>query len=92
MNLNSTLVRFKFIDVNDSKSSKNSEMISNSSFNNEPIVYIVRIGDSLNAIADEYKIGVDEIVALNNISNSSLIKIGQKLLLPRNSLNTITTN
>ena len=92
LNLNSTLVRFKFIDVNDSKSSKNSEIISNSSLNNEPIVYIVRIGDSLNAIADEYKIGVDEIVALNNISNSSLIKIGQKLLLPRNSLNTITTN
>ena len=39
-------------------------------------------------IADQYDVSVDEIIALNNINDSSFIKIGQRILIPRNSLNT----
>ncbi len=38
-------------------------------------------------IADQYDVSVEEIVALNNIKDSSIIKIGQRLLVPRNPLN-----
>ena len=38
-------------------------------------------------IADQYNVSVEEIVNLNNIKNSSLINIGQSLLVPRNSIN-----
>ena len=40
-------------------------------------------------IADQYDVSVEEIVALNNIKDSSLINIGQRLLVPRNSLNSL---
>ena len=38
-------------------------------------------------IADQYHVSVESIVSLNKIQDSSLIKIGQRLLVPRNSLN-----
>ena len=40
-------------------------------------------------IANQYNVSVEEIVALNNIKDSSLINIGQRLLVPRNSFNTL---
>ena len=42
----------------------------------------------MNFIADQYDVSVDQIIALNNINDSSFIKIGQRILVPRNSLNT----
>lgn len=44
--------------------------------------YIVQRGDSINAIAKKFNVSPDDIVALNNISNRNLIKVGQKLLIP----------
>ena len=38
-------------------------------------------------LADQYDVSVESIVALNNIKNSSLINIGQIILIPINSLN-----
>ena len=88
MNLKSTLVRFKFIEDNESKSSNESlELSSETSLENEPLTHIVRVGDTLIVIADQYDVSVEAIVALNNIKNSSLINIGQRLLVPRNPLN-----
>ena len=43
-------------------------------------------------IADQYDVSVEEIVALNNIKNSSLINIGQRLLVPRNTLNSSSSD
>ena len=43
-------------------------------------------------IADQYDTSVEEIVALNNIKNSSLINIGQSLLVPRNALNSLSSS
>ena len=57
-------------------------------FSEKELIHIVRSGDSLFSIAGEYNVNIDQIVALNNIKDSSFINIGQKLTVPRNSLNT----
>ena len=88
MNLKSTLVRFKFIDDNETKSSDESpKLLPTNSLGNKPLIHIVRVGDTLIDIADQYYVSVESIVTLNKIKNSSLINIGQRLLVPRNSLN-----
>ena len=93
MNLKSTLVRFKFIEDNETKSNDDSlKLLSTNSLEKEPLTHIVRAGDTLIVIADQYDVSVEEIVALNNIKNSSLINIDQKLLVPRNSLNLKSTD
>ena len=87
MNLKSTLVRFKFIEDNDNQSSNESQnLFSTNSLKNKPLIHIVRVGDTLMLIADEYDVNVESIVTLNNIEDSSLINIGQRLLVPRNLL------
>ncbi|KGF97029.1 putative sporulation protein SpoIID [Prochlorococcus marinus str. MIT 9302] len=87
MNLKSTLVRFKFIEDNETKSSDEiPKLLSTNSSGNESLTHIVRVGDTLIVIADQYDVSVEEIVALNKIKNSSIINIGQRLLVPRNSL------
>ena len=93
MNLKSTLVRFQFIENNDSISSDEShKLLSANSSENEPLTHIVRVGDSLILIADQYDVSVESLVALNNIKDSSLINIGQRLLVPKNSPNSLSTN
>ena len=93
MNLKSTLVRFQFIEDNDSISSDEShKLLPANSSENEPLTHIVRVGDSLILIADQYDVSVESLVALNNIKDSSLINIGQRLLVPKNSPNSLSTN
>ena len=93
MNLKSTLVRFKFIEDNENKSSnENPKLFPTNSSENETFTHIVRVGDTLILIADQYDVSVEEIVTLNNIKNSSLINIGQRLLVPRNTLNTSSSD
>ena len=93
MNLQSTLVRFKFIEENSTKSTnKNLKLLSTDSLENGPLTHIVRVGDTLIVIADQYDVSVEDIVALNNIQNSSLINIGQRLLVPKNSLNSSSSS
>jgi lipoprotein-anchoring transpeptidase ErfK/SrfK len=45
-------------------------------------VHVVERGQELALIAREYGVDMDEIVALNNIANPSLIFVGQELLIP----------
>ena len=93
MSLKSTLIRFKFIEENETKSSNESlKLLSTNLLENEPLTHIVRVGDTLIVIAEEYNVSVEDIVALNNIKNSSLINIGQRLLVPRNSLNSSSSS
>ena len=88
MNLKSTLVRFKFVEDNEFKSLNDTpKLLSTNGLENEPLTHIIRVGDTLIDIADQYDVSVEEIVALNNIKDSSIIKIGQRLLVPRNPLN-----
>ena len=93
MNLKSTLVRFKFIEDNENKSSnENPKLFPTNSSENETLTHIVRVGDSLILIADQYDVSVESLVALNNIKDSSLINIGQRLLVPKNSPNSLSSN
>ena len=93
MNLKSTLVRFQFIEDNDSISSDEiPKLLPANSSENEPLTHIVRVGDSLILIADQYDVSVESLVALNNIKNPSFINIGQRLLVPKNSPNSLSTN
>ena len=88
MNLKSTLVRFKFVEINKTKSTNESrKLLATNLLEKNPLTHIVRVGDTLIFIADQYNVTVKEIVDLNNIKNSSLINIGQSLFIPRNSIN-----
>ena len=93
MNLKSTLVRFQFIEDNEAKSSdKSPKLIPANSLEKESLTHIVRVGDTLITIADQYDVMVEALVALNNIKDSSLINIGQRLLVPKNSLNSLSSD
>ena len=48
----------------------------------EPEIYKIGPGDTLIGIADRFGVTVEEIVALNQIENPSLISIGEELLIP----------
>ncbi len=45
--------------------------------------YIVRAGDTLVQIARTFNVEVADIVALNNLPNSDILSVGQRLLIPR---------
>ena len=45
-------------------------------------LYIVKPGDTLTKIADEHETTIDEIMALNNLSDPDTIVVGQRLILP----------
>jgi len=92
MNLKSTLVRFKFIEDKSKSGDESLKLLSTKSLENEPVTHIVQVGETLIFIADQYDISVEELVGLNNIKNSSLINIGQRLLVPRKSLSSSSSS
>lgn len=49
---------------------------------NEPEIYEVIAGDTLLGIARQFGVSVEEIMALNEIEDPSVIGIGQELLIP----------
>ena len=88
MGLKSTLVRFKLIENNETKSdNENPKILSTTKLEDKPITYIVKAGDSLSDIAYRNNVNVHEIVNLNNIKDPSLININQILLIPRKHFN-----
>ena len=90
LNLKSTLVRFKLIEDNGTKSdNENRKLLSPKLLEDKPLTHIVKLGESLFDIADQYKVSFHEIVALNSIKDPSIIKINQKLLIPRNPGNNV---
>lgn len=48
----------------------------------EPLVYAVRRGDTLSAIARRYGVSIDEIASFNNVSPTGMLSIGNKLRIP----------
>ena len=89
LNLKSTLVRFKFIEDNEIESNNNNpKLLITKKIEDQPLIHIVKPGDSLIDIAYNYNVNVYEIVDLNSIKDSSLININQKILIPKNSFNT----
>ncbi|MGD0708063.1 MAG: peptidoglycan DD-metalloendopeptidase family protein [Anaerolineaceae bacterium] len=47
-----------------------------------PPVYIVQPGDTLNVIADKFGVSVSDIIAANDITNPNLISAGTQLTIP----------
>lgn len=45
-------------------------------------LYLVRPGDTLGKIADNFETTVDEIIALNQIADPNKIEVGQALIIP----------
>ena len=88
LNLNSTLVRFKLIEDNKDKSeNKDPKILGIKTFEDKPITYIIKSGDSLTDIAYRYNVNLEEIIALNSIKDPSFIDVNQILLIPRNYIN-----
>jgi LysM repeat protein len=52
-------------------------------------VYVVKSGDTLSAIAAKYDTTYQALAAYNNISNPSLIRVGQKIRIPGVSTETV---
>jgi hypothetical protein len=42
----------------------------------------IEAGDTLAAIADEHGVSVDDLLAVNNLTDPDQIQVGQKLLIP----------
>ena len=88
MNLKSTLVRFKLIEINETKADyEKPKTTPVATLEEKPNTYIVKPGDSLSDIAYRFNVDLNEIVTLNTIKDPSLININQILLIPRNSIN-----
>ena len=50
--------------------------------NNSDVVYVVQRGDTLSKIAAQYGTTYQKLAAYNNISNPSLIRVGQEIRIP----------
>ena len=91
LNLKSSLVRFNFIeDTKPNTEKENSIKLQSEKSSNTPITYTVKLGDNLLDIAFKYNVNVDEIITLNSIEDPSLIKINQRLLVPRKQYESIS--
>ncbi len=51
----------------------------------EPRVHTVQKGESLSVIAKQYGVTVKAIAEANNIANPNMIKINQKLIIPKDN-------
>ena len=49
---------------------------------NNVLTHIVKPGENITQIAGLYKVKAKDIYSLNNITNNTIIKAGQKLLIP----------
>ncbi len=58
---------------------------------NEPVVYIVQAGETLNSISQQYDVSVDDIMLVNGMDNPNLIGVGQQLTIPVGGIPTPTT-
>ena len=48
--------------------------------------YVVKSGDTLTAIADEFGVSVADLVAANKLSNVDVLSLGQQLIIPGSPL------
>ena len=92
LSLKSTLVRFKFIEDKKANQNNNAHLSLHNIDTSEDkrLIHIVKPGDSLIDIAHRYNVSVSEIIAINSIKDPSLININQKLLLPRDSVDSLS--
>lgn len=51
----------------------------------KPITYIVKRGDTLTGVADQYRIPLTRLAEYNGLAHTARLKIGQRLLIPTKS-------
>lgn len=47
-----------------------------------PYIYVVRPGDNLTSIADQFGVPLDELMRINRITDPDLLRVGQELIIP----------
>lgn len=55
-----------------------------------PLVHVVQAGDTLGNISQFYDIPLDDIMAVNNLTDPNLLSVGQELVIPVGGLPTAT--
>ncbi len=56
----------------------------------EPLIHVVRAGDTLGSISTFYDVSLDDLVAANNINVNDFLSVGQQLIIPIGGLPTAT--
>jgi LysM repeat protein len=47
-----------------------------------PTIYVVKSGDSLGSIAQQYQVSVEDIMAANNLTDPNVLNVGLSLIIP----------
>ncbi len=56
----------------------------------EPVLHIVKSGETLGTIAEAYAVSMDDIVTVNNIVNPNVLSVGTELIIPVGGIPTST--
>ncbi|HEY1408945.1 MAG TPA: LysM peptidoglycan-binding domain-containing protein, partial [Promineifilum sp.] len=56
-----------------------------------PRVHVVQDGENMTLIAANFGVSVEDILAINNLANGDLLQVGQELIIPGGSGDTIAT-
>ena len=51
-------------------------------------VHVVQAGDTLGSISDFYTVSIDDVMAVNGITNPNLISVGEQIIIPVNGIPT----
>lgn len=73
------------------KNENNTQSVSGQQLESESVFYTVKPGDSLSAIAKEYGVSIEGIVAVNYLTNKDRLVVGQKLKIPAIGGNNLKT-
>lgn len=63
-----------------------------SSPKSQQLIHLVQRGDTINQIARKYKVSRDELVQLNQLKNSNIIFVDQRLKIPASKANQVSLN
>lgn len=84
-------VSSQYIKVDTTTPTTNNNTSSSTTTSSTATKYYIKSGDTLSKIAKEYNTTVDALVKANNITNPSLINVGQVLTIPGKSNSTSST-
>lgn len=56
----------------------------------EPIIHVVKAGDTLGNLSTFYDVPLEDLMAANNLTNPNLLSVGQQLIIPVGGLPTAT--
>lgn len=87
-----TINQIKRVDIVANKLKSHQATNLESSVTSPQLIYLVQQGDTLNKIAKKYQVSKDELVKLNQIKNSNIIFVNQRLKIPVTKANQVSLN